>query len=74
VSGFAFGTLISHAAVDGDLSDIHIITALVSAAMAELVFESSFPDFLARESPLLDQYRKHILSAGIFLTATCTAL
>ncbi|KAK4170973.1 hypothetical protein QBC36DRAFT_250419 [Triangularia setosa] len=44
-----------------DISDIHFMAALAAVGIAELVFESNFPNFLARESPLLDQYREHIL-------------
>lgn len=51
-------------AMDADISDFHIIRALAAAGISELVFESRFPDFLARESPLLDQYRSHILATG----------
>ncbi|GAB1316044.1 hypothetical protein MFIFM68171_06254 [Madurella fahalii] len=40
----------------------HIVRALAAAGISELVFESKFPDFLARESPILDQYRNHILA------------
>jgi hypothetical protein len=43
-------------AIDAGVSDSHIIRALASAAISELVFESRFPDFLAY--PLLDQYRR----------------
>ncbi|KXX74365.1 hypothetical protein MMYC01_209542 [Madurella mycetomatis] len=39
----------------------HIVRALAAAGVSDLVFESKFPDFLARESPILDQYRNHIL-------------
>ena len=35
--------------------------AVVSAAVCEFVFESSFPQFVDSESPLLDQYRKIVL-------------
>ncbi|KAK4243272.1 hypothetical protein C7999DRAFT_18360 [Corynascus novoguineensis] len=44
------------------VSDFHIIRALTAAGISDLVFESSFPDFQAKESPLLDQYRKHVLA------------
>jgi hypothetical protein len=51
-------------AMDADISDFHIVRALAAAGISELVFESRFPDFLARESPLLDQYRSHVLATG----------
>ncbi|KAK0620778.1 hypothetical protein B0T14DRAFT_497239 [Immersiella caudata] len=44
-----------------EISGVQFMSALAAVAIAELVFESDFPDFLARESPLLDQYREHIL-------------
>jgi hypothetical protein len=47
-----------------EISDVQFMSALVAVAIAEFVFESKFPDFLARESPLLDQYREHILHKG----------
>lgn len=49
-------------ATSTDISDFHVATALAGAAISDLVFTSSFPDFLARESPLLDHYRHHILT------------
>ncbi|KAK4240613.1 hypothetical protein C8A03DRAFT_31320 [Achaetomium macrosporum] len=49
-------------AIDTDVSEFHLVRALAAAGISDLVFESSFPDFLARESPILDQYRNHILA------------
>ncbi|KAF5254024.1 hypothetical protein FANTH_1206 [Fusarium anthophilum] len=37
-----------------------ILAALVAAGIFELVLEDAFPAFLAADSPLLDQYRRHI--------------
>ncbi|ENH72755.1 hypothetical protein FOC1_g10013425 [Fusarium oxysporum f. sp. cubense race 1] len=37
-----------------------ILAALLAAGIFELVLEEVFPTFLAADSPLLDQYRKHI--------------
>ncbi|KAI3585770.1 hypothetical protein IWW34DRAFT_781193 [Fusarium oxysporum f. sp. albedinis] len=37
-----------------------ILAALLAASIFELVLEQVFPTFLAADSPLLDQYRKHI--------------
>ncbi|EWY80696.1 hypothetical protein FOYG_16625 [Fusarium oxysporum NRRL 32931] len=37
-----------------------ILAALLAAGIFELVLEQVFPTFLAADSPLLDQYRKHI--------------
>ncbi|KAK0653121.1 hypothetical protein B0T16DRAFT_111387 [Cercophora newfieldiana] len=61
LTGLHFGRLISHA-LQTDISDIHLMTALTATGVAELVFESSFPDFLTKSSPMLDQYREHILT------------
>ena len=49
---------------DSDISDLDIVRALAAAGISELVFQTQFPDFLATESPLLDQYRRHILTKG----------
>ncbi len=64
LAGSSLGELVSRASANEGISDIHLMTALAAVGMAELVFESNFPDFLARESPLLDQYREHILTRG----------
>jgi len=66
----SFGQFISHC-LDHDISEIHFMTALAVAGATELVFESSgFPDFLTRASPMLDQYREHILLQGKSLPHT----
>jgi hypothetical protein len=65
VARCSFRQLLS-SATDTDVSEFHIVRALAAAGISDLVFESSFPDFLARESPLLDQYRHHILSRGMY--------
>lgn len=41
-----------------------LFPALVAAGISELVFEQVFPDILALDSPLLNEYRKHILTKG----------
>jgi len=51
-------------AIDTDVSNLHIIRALTAAGISDLVFESDFPNFQAKESPILDQYRKHVLARG----------
>ncbi|KAK3292017.1 uncharacterized protein B0H64DRAFT_408729 [Chaetomium fimeti] len=53
---------LSSLAMDTSVSEFHIIRALVAAGISQLVFESKFPDLVARESPMLDQYRKHIFA------------
>ena len=63
LTGSGFGQLITHC-LGHDISEIHLITAVAAAGATELVFESSFPDFLTRASPMLDQYREQILSKG----------
>jgi len=63
LTGLTFREFVA-GAIDDNISDIHIISALTATATADLVFESSFPDFLPRESPMLDQYRQHILTRG----------
>lgn len=55
---------LSSLAMDTSVSEFHIIRALAAAGISNLVFESRFPDLVARESPMLDQYRKHILARG----------
>ncbi|KAK4120041.1 hypothetical protein N657DRAFT_636917 [Parathielavia appendiculata] len=47
---------------DDSVSESHIMKAIIAAGFSELVFESNFPDLLAKESPMLDQYRKHLLA------------
>ncbi|KAL2193642.1 hypothetical protein P885DRAFT_63838 [Corynascus similis CBS 632.67] len=49
-------------AIDTNVSNLHIIRALTAAGISDLVFESDFLDFQAKESPILDQYRKHVLA------------
>ncbi|KAH6842479.1 hypothetical protein B0I37DRAFT_382019 [Chaetomium sp. MPI-CAGE-AT-0009] len=51
-------------AIDTGVSEHHIVRALVAAGIRNLVFESRFPDLFARESPMLDQYRKHIFAGA----------
>ena len=63
LTGSGFGQLITHC-LGHDISEIHLITAVAAAGATELVFESSFPDFLTRASPMLDHYREQILSKG----------
>ncbi|KAG7284731.1 hypothetical protein NEMBOFW57_009341 [Staphylotrichum longicolle] len=61
LAGCSFNRLLS-LAISTDISDFHLATALAGAAISDLVFTSKFPDFLARETPLLDHYRHHILT------------
>ena len=48
--------------IDSDDSKFYVARALAAAGISELVFESRLLDFLPWESPLLDQYRSHILA------------
>lgn len=51
-------------ALDSGIRDFDIVRSLAAVGLCSLVFDSRFPDFTSRESPLLDQYRKHILIRG----------
>ncbi|KAF5988554.1 hypothetical protein FBULB1_1430 [Fusarium bulbicola] len=43
---------------------MQLLASIQTAGIFHLVFESAFPDILAIESPMLDQYRKIIAGAG----------
>ena len=59
------GLVSSVSSVSGnEKSDLEIVGSLAAVGICQLVFQSSFPDCLARESPLLDQYRTAILTQG----------
>lgn len=49
-------------ATDPDIDDFHIAGALAAASISDLVLESRFPNFLSWQSPLLDEYRRHVLT------------
>ena len=55
---------LSSSPMDTSISEPHMLRALVAAGVGYLVFESRFPDLMAGESPMLDQYRKHMLATG----------
>jgi len=59
----SLGQLVT-SALDSGTSDFDIIRSVTAVGLCSLVFESQFPNFTARESPLLDQYRKHVLIRG----------
>jgi hypothetical protein len=59
----SFSHLVS-SALEGGISELEVIKSLAAVGVCDLVFESSFPHFIAAESPLLDQYRKHVLTRG----------
>ncbi|KAB5511378.1 hypothetical protein GE09DRAFT_1272229 [Coniochaeta sp. 2T2.1] len=56
----SFGQFVA-SALNSGIRDFDIVRSIATVGLCSLVFESRFPDFTARESPLLDQYRKHIL-------------
>lgn len=61
VVGLDFGNLLSSVQLnENSPADLHIATAITVAGIGELILESRFPDFLARESPMLDQYREQL--------------
>jgi hypothetical protein len=51
-------------ALNSGIRDFDIVRSLAAVGLCSVVFDSRFPDFTSRESPLLDQYRKHILTKG----------
>ncbi|KAL2211434.1 hypothetical protein CC79DRAFT_1328798 [Sarocladium strictum] len=59
VSGCDLGPLLSNCETTQVPKKIILVSLLV-AGIFELVLEEVFPAFLAADSPLLDQYRKHI--------------
>ena len=63
IAGCSMSKLIASNLAKGG-SETEILRALTAAAICEYVFESSFPHFISRESALLDQYRRVILTKG----------
>ena len=61
--GCSFKELVSSVLEAGG-SELDVARFAAAAGMCELVFDSQFPDFLAKESPLLDQYRRQVLTGG----------
>ena len=49
---------------DNNIPRLEVVRSVASVGISTLVFESTFPDFQLVESPLLDQYRKHLLIRG----------
>jgi len=49
---------------NNDIPRLEVVRSIASVGISTLVFESTFPDFQLVESPLLDQYRKHLLIRG----------
>lgn len=52
-------------ALQNEISAYDVVRSLSAAGLCALTLESSFPDFMASESPLLDQYRHHVLVRGM---------
>ncbi|KAF5542359.1 hypothetical protein FPHYL_11543 [Fusarium phyllophilum] len=59
ISGYCLGCLLDRCEA-AQIPKRFILAALVAAGIFELVLEDVFPAFLAADSPLLDQYRRHI--------------
>ncbi|KAF4429961.1 hypothetical protein FACUT_9001 [Fusarium acutatum] len=59
ISGCDLSPLLDHCDA-AQIPKRFILAALVAAGIFELVLEDIFPAFLAADSPLLDQYRRHI--------------
>ncbi|KAF5705640.1 hypothetical protein FGLOB1_7857 [Fusarium globosum] len=59
INGYDLVSLLCHCEL-AQIPKKMILISLLSASIFNLVLEKIFPDFLAAESPLLDQYRKHI--------------
>jgi hypothetical protein len=59
----SFNQLISFA-IENKVSEFDVVRALAAVGVCDMAFESNFPDLMAKESPILDQYRKHILTKG----------
>ncbi|RBA11160.1 hypothetical protein FPRO05_04333 [Fusarium proliferatum] len=53
------GSLLSHCEA-AQIPKKVVLASLIAAGIFELVLEDVFPTFLAADSPLLDQYRRHI--------------
>ncbi len=63
VAGSSFAMLRSRVSCQ-EISGLELLHSVVAAGICSLVFDSAFPDFMPTESPLLDQYRRHILAKG----------
>jgi hypothetical protein len=59
ISGYCLGCLLDRCEA-AQIPKRCILAALVAAGIFELVLEDVFPAFLAADSPLLDEYRRHI--------------
>ncbi|EMT64827.1 hypothetical protein FOC4_g10007518 [Fusarium odoratissimum] len=59
IGGHDLGSLLGHCESE-QIPKRFILVSLLAAGIFELVLEEVFPAFLAADSPLLDQYRKHI--------------
>ncbi|KAG7403818.1 hypothetical protein Forpe1208_v016305 [Fusarium oxysporum f. sp. rapae] len=59
IGGCDLGSLLCHCEA-AQIPKKVILVSLMAAGIFELALEKVFPEFLAADSPLLDQYRKHI--------------
>lgn len=51
--------------MENELSEFDLVRALAAVGVCAMAFESDYPGLMAREPPVLDQYRSHILTRGI---------
>ncbi|KAG7423423.1 hypothetical protein Forpi1262_v015432 [Fusarium oxysporum f. sp. raphani] len=63
IGGCDLGSLLYHCEA-AQIPKKVILVSLLAAGIFELALEKVFPEFLAADSPLLDQYRKHIETQG----------
>ncbi|PCD21947.1 hypothetical protein AU210_015750 [Fusarium oxysporum f. sp. radicis-cucumerinum] len=63
IGGCDLGSLLYHCEA-AQIPKKVILVSLLAVGIFELALEKVFPDFLAADSPLLDQYRKHIETQG----------
>ncbi|EXL63582.1 hypothetical protein FOPG_20144 [Fusarium oxysporum f. sp. conglutinans race 2 54008] len=63
IGGCDLGSLLCHCEA-AQIPKKVILVSVLAAGIFELALEKVFPEFLAADSPLLDQYRKHIETQG----------
>jgi hypothetical protein len=64
ISGWDMERLLRHCRSE-DIAKDKLLSALVTAAVFDLIFQPIFTEVLALESPLLGEYRKHIYTKGM---------
>ncbi|RKL31488.1 hypothetical protein BFJ72_g11122 [Fusarium proliferatum] len=63
---YDLGSLLSHCET-AQIPKKVVLASLLTAGIFELVLEDVFPAFLAANSPLLDQYRRHIETQSTYI-------